>query len=83
MNKVSTMTYPYEGLLMNEFQTDESFGDDPFGRPLLGNQILESLHIERESGKKMVNVYIMIGWAVIYRLLFYIVLRFFSKNQRT
>nr|GMD57073.1 ABC transporter G family member 17-like [Ipomoea batatas] len=83
MNKVSTMTYPYEGLLMNEFQTDESFGDDPFGRPLLGNQILESLHIEREGGKKMMNVYIMIGWAVIYRLLFYIVLRFFSKNQRT
>nr|GLL39318.1 ABC transporter G family member 17-like [Ipomoea trifida] len=83
MNKVSTMTYPYEGLLMNEFQTDESFGEDPFGRPLLGNQILESLHIEREGGKKMMNVYIMIGWAVIYRLLFYIVLRFFSKNQRT
>ncbi|XP_019154622.1 PREDICTED: ABC transporter G family member 17-like [Ipomoea nil] len=83
MNKVSTMTYPYEGLLMNEFQTDESFGDDPFGRPLLGNQILESLHIGTDSGKKMQNVYIMIGWAVIYRLLFYIVLRFFSKNQRT
>lgn len=26
MNKISTMTYPYEGLLMNQYQTNDTFG---------------------------------------------------------
>ena len=39
MYYVSTMTYPYEGLLMNEYQKDKTFGNVP------GNSILESLGI--------------------------------------
>lgn len=26
MNKISTMSYPYEGLMMNEYQTSDVFG---------------------------------------------------------
>lgn len=77
MNKISTMTYPYEGLLINEFRTEESFGSG-----LRGIDILKSLQISTEEWTKWENILIMLGWAVFYRILFYIVLRFFSKNER-
>ncbi|KAK9904353.1 hypothetical protein M0R45_000789 [Rubus argutus] len=35
------------------------------------------------SVKKWEKIYIMLGWTVLYRILFYLVIRFFSKNQRT
>ncbi|KAI3454655.1 hypothetical protein Pfo_011318 [Paulownia fortunei] len=77
MHYISTMTYPYEGLLMNEYQTTDTFGN------ITGNKILESLGIGTEKNLKWQKVYVMLGWAVLYRVLFYIVLRFFSKNQRS
>ncbi|KAM0062878.1 putative ABC-type D-allose transporter [Helianthus debilis subsp. tardiflorus] len=83
MNKISTMTYPYEGLLINEYQRDDVFGQTLAGTNVTGIDILRSLQIYHESDKKWLMVYIMLGWAVIYRILFYVVLRFASKNQRT
>ncbi|CAI8588143.1 unnamed protein product [Vicia faba] len=82
MNKISTMTYPYEGLLMNQYQTNDTFGTND-GVPVTGFDILNSLHIGTEEFKKRNNVLIMLGWAVLYRILFYIILRFASKNQRS
>ncbi|MED6212992.1 Cystathionine gamma-synthase [Stylosanthes scabra] len=82
MNKISTMTYPYEGLLMNEYQTDKSFAVN-HGVNITGVGILNSLHIGTKESKKWENVGIMLGWAVFYRILFYLVLRFGSKNQRS
>lgn len=82
MNKVSTMTYPYEGLLMNQYQTNDTFGTNG-GMPVTGFDILNSLHIGTDESKKRNNVLIMLGWAVLYRILFYIILRFASKNQRS
>lgn len=81
MNKASTMTYPYEGLLMNEFQTGQPFANGQDG--FRGFDILSSLHIKLEERDKWREVIWMLGWAVVYRILFYIILRFFSKNQRT
>ncbi|PWA78943.1 pigment precursor permease, P-loop containing nucleoside triphosphate hydrolase [Artemisia annua] len=83
MNKVSTMTYPYEGLLINEYQRTEVFGQTLVGTDVSGINILQSLHIYHEKNPKWSKIYIMLGWAVLYRILFYIVLRFASKNQRT
>ncbi|EOX91861.1 hypothetical protein QUC31_003329 [Theobroma cacao] len=83
MNKISTMTYPYEGLLMNQYQTPQIFGFDPQQRPVTGFGILNSLAISTEEFKKWENVLIMLGWAAFYRICFYIILRFGSKNQRT
>ncbi|XP_076955784.1 ABC transporter G family member STR2-like [Bidens hawaiensis] len=83
MNKVSTMTYPYEGLLINEYQRDEVFGQTLLGTNVTGIDILKSLNIYHEKDQKWIKVYIMLGWAVLYRIFFYIVLRFASKNQRT
>lgn len=77
MHYVSTMTYPYEGLLMNEYRTTKPFGGIP------GDTILTSLGIDTGNNLKWQKVYVMVGWAVVYRLLFYVVLRFFSKNQRS
>lgn len=82
MNKISTMTYPYEGLLMNQYQTNEPFGAIN-GASITGFQILKSLNIGTEEHKKRTVVLIMFGWAVLYRVLFYLVLRFASKNQRS
>lgn len=79
MHYVSTMTYPYEGLLMNQYQNSH-----PFAPGVKGTDILDHLHI-KSSGEteKWKQVIIILGWAVLYRFLFYIVLRFNSKNQRT
>ncbi|XP_011657936.1 ABC transporter G family member 17 [Cucumis sativus] len=82
MNKISTMTYPYEGLLMNEYQTSIPFGKQSNGTDISGINILESLHISTDSDKKWENVAVMFAWAVLYRILFYLILRFASKNQR-
>ncbi|XP_030548506.1 ABC transporter G family member STR2-like [Rhodamnia argentea] len=86
MNKISTMTYPYEGLLMNQYQTNATFGKSvtPEGAPhnITGTEILSGLRISTRESDKWKNVLIMLGWAVLYRILFYLVLRFASKNQR-
>ncbi|KAF5749718.1 hypothetical protein HS088_TW03G00043 [Tripterygium wilfordii] len=83
MNKISTMSYPYEGLLMNEYQTEEVFGVNADGQSVTGINILNLLHIQTEESKKWEKVLMMLGWAVFYRILFYLMLRFASKNQRS
>ncbi|XAR71425.1 hypothetical protein NMG60_11028675 [Bertholletia excelsa] len=84
MNKISTMTYPYEGLLMNEYRTTQIFGNDTNDKPISGLQILYQLHIDNKNNfKKWEYVLIMLGWAILYRVLFYLILRFASKNQRS
>lgn len=83
MNKASTMTYPYEGLLMNQYQTNDTFGVNPGGQNITGIAILHQLNISTDEFDKWKNVLIMLGWAVLYRILFYLVLRFASKNQRS
>ncbi|EEF35143.1 ATP-binding cassette transporter, putative [Ricinus communis] len=83
MNTISTMSYPYEGLLMNEYQTSDVFGYTPAGDPINGTTILGSLNISTNESKKWEKVLVMLGWAVLYRIFFYIILRFFSKIQRS
>ncbi|KAG6702588.1 hypothetical protein I3842_07G042500 [Carya illinoinensis] len=70
MNKISTMTYPYEGLSMNQYQTWKAFGKSTDGYHCGGKE-------------KWEKVLIMLGWAVLYRVLFYLVLRFGSKSKGT
>ncbi|XP_050205738.1 ABC transporter G family member STR2-like [Mercurialis annua] len=82
MNTISTMSYPYEGLLMNQYQTSDVFGFNG-DQPISGNTILKSLNISTDEFKKWEKVIVLLGWAVFYRILFYIILRFFSKNQRS
>ncbi|KAK9284334.1 hypothetical protein L1049_023505 [Liquidambar formosana] len=86
MNKISTMTYPYEGLLINQFNTTHNFAKDEHGltpQSVTGHDILHGLHITPGQFKKWEKVLIMLGWAVLYRIMFYLILRFASKNQRT
>ncbi|XP_073011642.1 ABC transporter G family member STR2-like [Typha latifolia] len=80
MNTISTMKYPYEGLLMNEFQTNHHFAHDP--KPITGENILQQMSISLKEADKWKMVLYLMGWAVFYRILFYLVLRFASKNQR-
>lgn len=86
MNKISTMTYPYEGLLMNQYQTNDTFAISN-NQPIRGTDILhELINVNDQDDQEFVKwekVLIMLGWAILYRILFYLVLRFASKNQRT
>lgn len=77
------MTYPYEGMLMNQYQTNDTFAVNPVGPNVTGINILNQLQISTDEFEKWKNILIMLGWAILYRFLFYIVLRFASKNQRT
>ncbi|XP_068657018.1 ABC transporter G family member STR2-like [Aristolochia californica] len=83
MNVISTMKYPYQGILMNQFQNNHTFGVDPNGNVVTGEIILKQLSVNLQKFKKWEMVFWMLGWAVLYRFLFYLVLRFASKNQRT
>ncbi|KAG6766634.1 hypothetical protein POTOM_027802 [Populus tomentosa] len=65
MNKISTMTYSYEGLLMNQYQTSDPFGINPAGQIVNGTTILKSLGISTDESKKWENVLVMLGWAVL------------------
>jgi len=80
MNTISTMKYPYEGLLMNEFDGDRLFATEPVR--LTGDDILRQLGISTAEDRKWRMVLYLLGWAVFYRVLFYLVLRFASKNKR-
>ncbi|KAL6840514.1 hypothetical protein ACP4OV_030324 [Aristida adscensionis] len=83
MNTVSTMKYPYEGLLMNEFDGGHVFSSDPrTNTTLTGDDILRSLSISVVEDRKWWMVLYLLGWAVFYRVLFYLILRFASKNKR-
>ncbi|GMN74937.1 hypothetical protein TIFTF001_054487 [Ficus carica] len=48
--------------------------------PLIGEDILFTMDITEESIWH--DVAILLAWGVLYRLLFYVVLRFYSKNER-
>ncbi|XP_050377734.1 ABC transporter G family member STR-like [Argentina anserina] len=48
--------------------------------PLVGQDVIQSMDIKHDS--IWYNVGILLAWGVLYRLLFYVVLRFYSKNER-
>ncbi|RWW23221.1 hypothetical protein GW17_00012536, partial [Ensete ventricosum] len=84
MNTISTLKYTYEGLLTNEFVRDRVFFHDPFeNRPVTGADVLRQLSISTSESYKWKMVLCLFGWAVLYRMFFYLILRFASKNLRT
>lgn len=83
MNFISTMKYPYEGLLMNQFQNQHVVMINPNGLNVTGNMILDQMSISQEESHKWYMLLYLLGWALFYRVMFYLVLRFFCKNQRT
>ncbi|XP_030541231.1 ABC transporter G family member STR-like [Rhodamnia argentea] len=48
--------------------------------PLMGQDVLSSMDINKPS--IWFDIGILLAWGVLYRLLFYVVLRFYSKNER-
>ncbi|XP_072977512.1 ABC transporter G family member STR-like [Typha angustifolia] len=49
--------------------------------PLSGKQVLDTMNISTDSSV-WTDVAILLAWGVLYRLFFYVVLRFYSKNER-
>ncbi|CAN6714452.1 unnamed protein product [Malus baccata var. baccata] len=47
---------------------------------IIGQDVLSTMDINRDN--IWYNVLILLAWGVLYRILFYMVLRFYSKNQR-
>ncbi|KAG6543584.1 hypothetical protein Mapa_014947 [Marchantia paleacea] len=86
LHYLSTIKYPYEALLLNEFGDKKSqtcyfraaqVGDEC---ELYGLDLLKDLAITKLD--KWQCLLILLGWAFFYRVMFYFVLRFGSKNQR-
>ncbi|KAF8701316.1 hypothetical protein HU200_033645 [Digitaria exilis] len=48
--------------------------------PLIGQDVLSTMGITIDN--IWINVAILLAWGVLYRLFFYVVLRFYSKNER-
>ncbi|XP_015883601.3 ABC transporter G family member STR [Ziziphus jujuba] len=104
LHYISAIKYPFEALLVNEFEGDkcytgkpEDLSPGPLGdvryskrhndtigfRPdclLIGDDVLFSMDITKTD--IWIDVAILLAWGVLYRLLFYVVLRFYSKNVR-
>lgn len=79
---MSTLKYPYEALLLNQFSANSCYLTLPNEEcGLHGREILHDLSIN-EPNSKWYDLGILLGWGVVYRVLFYGVLRFGSKNQR-
>ncbi|THU74571.1 hypothetical protein C4D60_Mb04t34780 [Musa balbisiana] len=84
MNTISTLKYTYEGLLTNEFVRDRVFFLDPFeNHPVTGADVLRQLSISTSDSYKWKMVLYLVGWAVLYRMFFYLILRFASRNLRS
>ncbi|KAJ9676761.1 hypothetical protein PVL29_021996 [Vitis rotundifolia] len=102
LHYISAIKYPFEALLINEFQGTRCYKGSPadlspgplgdlkhsgehnkFVSPeciLIGDDILVSMGIQWEN--IWYDIAILVGWGVLYRLFFYVVLRFYSKNER-
>lgn len=84
LHYISTIKYPYEALLLNQFDRTKCWagkGIPEDSCPLTGKLLIKGLDVNGQYSK-WVPVGILLGWAVFYRILFYFVLRFNSKNQR-
>nr|XP_016515467.1 PREDICTED: ABC transporter G family member 17-like isoform X2 [Nicotiana tabacum] len=57
-----------------------SRGDLPQNCTLIGEDVLFSMDITKEN--IWLDIVILLAWGVLYRLFFYVVLRFYSKNER-
>uniref|UniRef100_J3MX98 ABC transporter domain-containing protein n=1 Tax=Oryza brachyantha TaxID=4533 RepID=J3MX98_ORYBR len=104
LHYVSAIKYPFEALLLNEFNHGRCYSGDraelstgPLGGfkpshrrqelnlsdaacPLIGQDVLSTLDITVDA--IWVDVAILLAWGVLYRLAFYVILRFYSKNER-
>lgn len=100
LHYMSTIKYPFEALLINQFHPLDGFCYSqtalPIAGPLgtiklanvtrpagcyaVGEDILLTMDITQKS--ILIDMGILLAWGVFYRLLFYVILRFYSKNQR-
>ncbi|KAM3703054.1 hypothetical protein ACB098_04G066800 [Castanea mollissima] len=98
LHYISAIKYAFEALLTNEFKglrcyngeskdlTSGPLGDLKISElhnkmsSLIGEDILFTMDIQDKS--IWYDIMILLAWGVLYRLFFYVVLRFYSKNQR-
>ncbi|KAK1437697.1 hypothetical protein QVD17_03493 [Tagetes erecta] len=69
---------------LGEVKISDAHKNDPTkqgpGCMLIGEDVLKSMDIKLEN--VWYDVAILLAWGVLYRLMFYVVLRFYSKNER-
>ncbi|CAM6115887.1 unnamed protein product [Calypogeia fissa] len=85
LHYLSVLKYPYESMMLNEFGNPKHqicyFRDRTGSCSLTGESLLQTLNITQLT--KWESLVVLGGMAVFYRLLFYCVLRFGTKNQRS
>ncbi|KAJ1267988.1 hypothetical protein BS78_07G101800 [Paspalum vaginatum] len=98
LHYISAIKYPFEAMLVNEFDSNHCYvgtpnelSPGPLGQvpnlnlssttcPLKGHDVLSAMDITTDN--IWIDVAILLAWGVLYRLFFYVVLRFYSKNER-
>lgn len=101
---MSTIKYPYEALVRNQFNNPKDCyhktSSSPFfavpgplvalqpsavvnGCDVFGPDILKALGISNSHLPVTGAILVLLGWGFFYRVLFYIILRFYSKNVRS
>ena len=80
LHYISFHKYAYQGLLKNEFQ-GLTFTNNQVGGPMTisGEEILRNLWQVEMSYSKWVDVAILVGMAVTYRVLFLVIIKSFEK----
>ncbi|GLJ46744.1 hypothetical protein SUGI_0985660 [Cryptomeria japonica] len=100
---ISAIKYPFEALLLNQFNGDKCYNyGPPVPQPgplgqikhkiplpqnmtdktcgLFGDDVLYTMDIGQKNF--WIDILILFAWGVLYRFMFYLVLRFWSRNER-
>lgn len=83
LHYISLFKYPLDALLINEYShvEDRCFGPDYGGKCFItGQNVLESMFLDREN--KWVDVGIMAGFAIVYRVLSFVALHYRLVKRR-
>lgn len=80
LHYISFHKYAYQGLFKNEFQ-GLTFTSNEVGRPMMinGEDILRQLWQMEMNYSKWVDLTILVGMAVVYRIMFLIIIKSFEK----
>ncbi|KAJ7514844.1 hypothetical protein O6H91_23G062400 [Diphasiastrum complanatum] len=78
---ISPLKYSYQAILRNHFDNDTCYESIQGVCVLTGKQVLISLDVNWPNSK-WECLAVLVAWGVFYRLLFYCIIRFGSKNKR-
>lgn len=78
LHYISIHKYAYQGLFKNEFE-GLTFTKDQDGGPISGEEILRSSWQIDVGNSKWIDIFILLGMLVLYRILFLVIIKIVEK----